>query len=814
MQYGHFDDEEREYVIERPDTPLPWINYLGTEAYFSIISNAAGGYSFYKDARLRRITRYRYNNVPWDVSGRYVYLRNNDTSEVWSPTWQPVRKEVEQFQCRHGLGYTIISSTYKNVEARITYFVPLGESLEVWQLRLTNHAESPINLSVFSSIEFCLWNAQDDATNFQRNLNTGEIEVEDGIIYHKTEYRERRNHFAFFACSEPLNGYDTQRESFLGAYRGWENPVVVEQGRSTNSNASGWSPIGSHHIKLTLAPGEVREIIFVLGYHENPDAQKFDPPDSNHINKVNVKKIIEKYLNKANVATAFAILGKYWSALMEKFQVHTPEIHANRMINIWNAYQCIVTFNLSRSASYFEAGISRGIGFRDSNQDIFGFVHMDPKRARDRILDLAATQLENGGAFHQFQPLTKHGNNEIGGNFNDDPLWLILSTVAYIKETGDWDILKCPVIFNNKSETEHTVLEHLRRSLQYVHDRKGPHGLPLIGRADWNDCLNLNCFSTDPNQSFQTTENKAGTVAESVFIAGMFVLAAKNLAEIHQFSNEEELASCYLAWGKEMEAAVLKYGWDGNWFLRAYDDSSEKVGSHECKEGQIFIEPQGFCVLAGIGIENGFAKKALAAVKSRLSTPHGILLLQPAFTRYDLRLGEITSYPPGYKENASVFCHANPWVIIAETCVGNGDQAYEYYTRINPSVREEISEVHRCEPFIYAQMIAGRDALNYGEAKNSWLTGTASWMYVAMTSWILGIRPTFTGLEISPVIPKSWSGFTANRSFRGVLYKITVKREGLGNDVSLQVDGKDIQGKTVPVPGQGTKVVTVDAIIR
>lgn len=814
MQYGHFDDENREYVIERPDTPLPWINYLGTEAYFGIISNTAGGYSFYKDARLRRITRYRYNNVPPDVSGRYIYLRDNATAEIWSPTWQPIRKEIDQYQCRHGMGYTIISSMYKNVETQITYFIPLGESLEIWQLRLVNHASYQADLSVFSSIEFCFWNAQDDASNFQRNLNTGEVEVEDGVIYHKTEYRERRNHFAFFACSEPLIGYDTQRESFLGSYHGWENPIAVVEGRSTNSNAVGWAPIGSHHVKVSLAPGEAREIVFVLGYHENSNTQKFDPPDSNRINKAEVKDIIEKFLRKENVDAAFVMLQEYWRALLEKFQVNTPEPHVNRMINIWNAYQCIVTFHLSRSASYFESGISRGIGFRDSNQDIFGFVHMDPEQARDRILDLAATQLESGGAFHQFQPLTKHGNNEIGGNFNDDPLWLILSTVAYIKETGDWEILDRPVAFENKNDTERPLLEHLRRSLQYVHDKKGPHGLPLIGRADWNDCLNLNCFSTDPNQSFQTTENKTGTVAESVFIAGMFVLAARNLADIHQFVRKKDLSTRYRAWADEMEAVVLKHGWDGHWFLRAYDDSSEKIGSKSCKEGQIFIEPQGFCVLAGIGLSNGFAKKALTAVMSRLATPHGILLLQPAFTHYDLRLGEISSYPPGYKENGSIFCHTNPWIIIAETRVGNGDRAFEYYSRLNPSIREGISEIHRCEPFVYAQMIAGRDAPSYGEAKNSWLTGTASWMFVAMTSWILGIRPAFTGLEICPVIPRSWLGYTAQRSFRGVVYKINVKREGMGNDVSLEVDGKGIQGTIVPVPGPGTKCVTVNAIIK
>ncbi len=813
MRYGHFDDERREYVIEKPDTPLPWINYLGTEAFFGIISNTAGGYSFYKDARLRRLMRYRYNNVPGDVGGRYIYLRNDDSGEFWSPTWQPVRKQPEQYQCRHGLGYTIISSIYKDIEAIITYFVPLGASLEIWQLSLTNHSRNPIKMSVFSCVEFCLWNAQDDATNFQRNLNTGEVEVEDGVIYHKTEYRERRNHFAYFACSESPKGYDTQRDSFLGAYHGWENPIVVEEGRSHNSIASGWAPIGSHQIDITLNPGEPREIIFILGYHENDPTQKFDPVGSNRINKKTVKNTIDHYLRNENVLDAFKTLNAYWGNLLNKFQVETPDEHTNRMVNIWNAYQCIVTFNLSRSASYFESGISRGIGFRDSNQDLFGFMHMEPQRARARILDLAATQLENGGAFHQFQPLTKQGNDEIGGNFNDDPLWLILSTTAYIKETGDWEILKEPVVFQNKKGTERPLLDHLRRSLQYVHERRGPHGLPLIGRADWNDCLNLNCFSTDPNQSFQTTVNKAGNVAESIFIAAMFVLAAKDLADLHQVDNSGEAATRYRNWAKEMEGTVLTHGWDGDWFLRAYDNSGTKVGSHECKEGQIFVEPQGFCIYAGIGLEKEHAKKALDAVKAHLATPHGILLVQPAFSRYYIKFGEISSYPPGYKENASIFCHTNPWIIIAETLVGNGNRAFEYYLLINPSVREGISEVHRCEPYIYAQTIAGRDAPSYGEAKNSWLTGTASWMYIAITNWILGIRPSFTGLEINPVIPTNWPRFKVKRSFRGIVYNITVERKGAGNNVAIKVDGKDIEGQTVPLPELGREVVEVKVII-
>jgi len=813
MRYGYFDDQRREYVITRPNTPLPWINYLGSEAYFGFISNTAGGYSFYRDARLRRITRYRYNNVPLDCGGRYIYVRDNDTVEFWSPSWQPTRHELEGYTCCHGLGYTIIGSTYRRIKVQTRYFVPLGESLEIWQLTLTNRREEPANLSVFSGIEFCLWDAQDDATNFQRNFNTGQVEIKDGVIYHKTEYRERRNHFAFFACSEELAGFDTQRDAFLGPYRGWDNPAAVERGRSLNSAAHGWAPMGSHHVQVTLEPGQTRQIIFLLGYHENSQGQKFDPPDSQTINKKTVKPIIAKYLQQDNVDVAFEALRDYWDRLLGISQVETPDVHTNRMANIWNPYQCTVTSNLSRSASFFESGIGRGMGFRDSNQDLLGFVHMIPEQARERILDLAATQLETGGAYHQYQPLTKRGNDEVGSGFNDDPLWLVLSVAAYLKETGDWTILDEPLVYEGRPGTEQPLYEHLQRSLRYTLDRLGPHGLPLIGRADWNDCLNLNTFSDAPGESFQTTTNKEGKVAESVFIAELFVLAVKEMADIARERGLADEAQRYRDEAAKMEAVVLEHGWDGEWFLRAYDDLGRKVGSHECEEGRIFIEPQGFCILAGIGLDDGRAEKVLAAVKEHLATPHGIILQQPAYSRYYLNLGEISSYPPGYKENAGIFCHTNPWIMIAEAMVGHGDQAHDYYTRINPSARESISEVHRCEPYVYAQMIAGRDAPTHGEAKNSWLTGTAAWNYVAITQWILGIRPTYTGLQIAPVIPSDWPGFKATRVFRGVTYHISVERAGKGNAVSLTVDGVPVEGNIVPLPRFGQTEVTVEAVL-
>ena len=809
MQYGYFDDRNREYVITRPDTPLPWINYLGCQEYFGIISNTAGGYSFYRDARLRRITRGRYNNVPSDFGGRYIYLRDDASGAYWSPSWQPTRHEAEQYTCRHGMGYTTIGSKYQGIAASTRYFVPLDEKLEIWQLSVTNERLTPAAVSAFSCVEFCLWDAQDDATNFQRNFSIGEVEIEDGVIYHKTEYRERRDHFAWFACSAPVAGFDTQREVFLGPYRGWDKPAAVERGELANSVAHGWSPIGSHHVRMVLQPGETRQIVFVLGYHENPVSEKFDPPQSQTVNKKSVRPVIARYLDPSNADMAFARLQAYWDGLLGICQVHTPDIHTDRMVNVWNAYQCMATFNMSRSASFYESGIGRGLGFRDSNQDLLGFVHMVPGRARERILDLAATQLPSGGAYHQYQPLTKKGNNDVGGNFNDDPHWLILGVAAYLKETGDTGILDVPVPYDNQPGSEQPLYEHLLRSFRYTLERLGPHGLPLIGRADWNDCLNLNCFSDTPGQSFQTTTNKEGKVAESVFIGGLFVLAAKELAAIASRRGHGAEAETCLAEAARMEETVRQHGWDGDWFLRAYDDFGNKIGSKECAEGKIFIETNGFCVLAGIGLGDGMARRALDSVRRYLATPHGIILQQPAYSRYYLNLGEISSYPPGYKENAGIFCHNNPWVMIAEAMAGNGDDAHDYYSRINPSAREPLGDLHRCEPYVYAQMIAGRDAPTHGEAKNSWLTGTAAWNFYAITQWILGVRPEYDGLRIAPVIPERWTGFQATRRFRGVTYRIEVERRGPGNSVELTVDGHPVQGDLAPLPKDGRTEVAV-----
>jgi cellobiose phosphorylase len=794
MKFGYFDDQEKEYIINTPDTPLPWINYLGSENFFSLISNTGGGYSFYKDAKLLRLTRYRYNNVPLDSNGHYYYINDNGT--IWNPGWQPSQTPLDSYECRHGLGYTRYNGTKNGINASVTAFVPLHDPCEVHKVSLENVTDSPKDFTLYSYVEFCLWNAMDDMTNFQRNLSTGEVEVEESVIYHKTEYRERRNHYAYYGVNAEINGFDTDRNTFVGTYGSNQEPVMVRKNSSGNSMASGWSPIGSHRLSIHLEPGEKRELIFVLGYAENPDEKKWSAP--NVINKEPSKLILEKYKTTAQVDEAILALKKYWEQLLSNYSVSMSDDKTARMVNIWNQYQCMVTFNMSRSASYYESGTGRGMGFRDSCQDLLGFVHMIPERARERIIDIASTQFEDGGAYHQYQPLTKKGNLDIGSGFNDDPLWLIAGVSAYIRETGDWDILKEAVPFDNDETKSQSLMEHLRRSLGFTKTHLGPHGLPLIGRADWNDCLNLNCFSTEPGESFQTTGPSEGPVAESVMIAGMFVKYGKEYAMICRMTGLDQEALETEASVKDVYEAVIKSGWDGDWFLRAYDAFGEKVGSSECEEGKIFIEPQGFCVMGGIGIEEGLAEQALNSVKEHLDTPYGIVILQPAYSTYHKNLGEITSYPPGYKENAGIFCHNNPWITIAETMIGRGNRAFEVYRRTCPAYTEEISELHKTEPYVYSQMIAGKDAKNMGEAKNSWLTGTAAWTFVSISQYILGIRPGFHGLIVDPCLPDSIGEFSAVRKFRGANYHIQVNKGPDGDAKAILVDGIKIDGNEIP----------------
>ena len=804
MKYGHFDDLNKEYVITNYKTPLPWINYLGSDDFFTLLSNTCGGYAFYKDARLRRITRYRYNNLPLDQDGFHIYIKDGNT--IFNPGWQPTKTKLDKYECRHGLGYSVIKGTKKKIEVTQEMFVPKNDNILLNRLTIKNNDTKERSLDLFSFIEFCLWDANDDTTNFQRNYSTGEVEVVDSKIYHKTEYRERRNHYAVFYANKKINSFDTSRNDFIGVYGSPANPQAVVNGKCSNSIAHGWQPVGAHHIHVELKPNEKYDIIFGLAYVEVPEKEKFVKPGI--INKKYSDELINKYKTNKQFDNALKQLNNFWTDLLKGFEVNTEEKNINRMVNIWNAYQCMVTFNMSRSASYFESGIGRGMGFRDSCQDLLGFVHMIPSKARQRILDIAATQKPDGGAYHQYQPLTKKGNSDIGGGFNDDPLWLIAAVDAYIKETGDYKILDVKVDFDNDPKLKQPLMEHLRRSFNYTLNYLGPHKLPLIGRADWNDCLNLNCFSKHPGESFQITGPSEGPVAESVFIAGMFVKYGKAYSNIlRKVKLDKEADKCDKAISN-MEKAILKDGWDGNWFIRAYDAFGKKVGSKVNDEGKIFIEPQGMCIMAGVGVKTGQAQKALDSVKEKLECKYGIVLLNPAYTTYKLNLGEISSYPPGYKENAGIFCHNNPWIIFAETIMGHGDRAFDLYKKTCPAYLEDIGEIHKTEPYVYCQMVAGKDAVNPGEGKNSWLTGTAAWTFTVLSQGILGIKADYDGLVVDPCIPSNFKEYKVNRTFRGTRYHITVKNP---NKVQkgvkkLIVDGKEIKVGPIPLHKPNTDV--------
>ena len=725
MRYGHFDDAAKEYVIETPATPLPWINYLGNEDFFSLISNTGGGYSFYKDAKLRRITRYRYNNVPADNGSRCYYLSLMDSDaadakpvETWSPTFLPCKTSLDSYKCRQGIGYTVFEAAKNGIESKLTAFVPLHTHAEINRLDVTNTTGKPVVIDVTGSVEWCLWNAVDDSSNFQRNLSTGEVEIEREadatLLYHKTEFKERRNHYAFYAVNSPVVGFDTSRDEFLGQFNGWDTPQVIAEGKAHDSVAHGWFPIAANRVRLALQPGETKSLVFVLGYIEVAKDQKWEDPNDpakvGIINKKPAHELFRRFANVEQVEAALKELNSYWTELLSTYSVESGDEKLDRMVNIWHQYQCMVTFNMSRSASYYESGMGRGMGFRDSNQDLLGFVHLIP------------------------------------------------------------------------------------------------------GRADWNDCLNLNCFSDTPGESFQTVENNDTGVAESVFIGGMFVLYGGQYADILEHYGKlagmtdadvaKEAANTRAGIGQVSEA-VKTAGWDGEWFVRAYDAYSRKVGTHEDTEGQIYIEPQGMCVMAGIGLDDGKAQQALKSVKDRLTCDWGTAILAPAYSTYRIELGEISSYPRGYKENGGIFCHNNPWISIANALAGNDNEAFAVYQRNCPAYVEDKSDVRKVEPYVYCQMVAGPEAATPGEGKNSWLTGTAAWTFVDVSQYLLGVRPTLDGLAIEPHLPERFTELVVTRVFRGTTYRIHMKRTG---ERTVSVDGKQLNGNVVPAQESNSSV--------
>jgi cellobiose phosphorylase len=777
LKYGYFSPDNKEYVIVRPDTPTPWINYLSNNEYCAIISNTAGGSSFHIDPRDKRILRYRYNNLPVDRPGRYLYIRDNKTGKYWSPTWQPVLEKLSAYECKHGLGYTKISSSCSGIEAEVTYFVPVDENLEIWMLTLKNASSEAKELSVFSYAEFCLWLADRDQNDLQSIQGLGIARYEEDAIFYS--FFDVSTGYAFFASSDPVTGYDCNREKFIGPYRGESNPIAVERGQCFNSETQGGNPIATTSNILKLGSGEAKTIIFILGVVKE---------------KSDAKRYIQKFKEKSNVDREFQRLREYWDTYLGNLNVAAPDREFNTMINVWNQYQCKTTFDWSRYVSLYETGIGRGMGFRDSNQDTLGVVHALPKRVRQRILDLAKNQFESGRVYHLYFPLTGEGGfpyyvKERMKFFSDDHLWLILSACEYIKETGDMSILNENVNFVEGSSA--SLYEHLKRSIDFTLNNMGKHGMPLLGTADWNDPLSL----PGPNDA-----------AETVWTAMLFHKVLLELKELCKEYKREKDIQGFAAIADKTKTYVNETAWDGEWYFRAYDDSGNLVGSSKCNEGKIYLNTQSWAVISQIASrERGI--RCMNSVKKHLDTEYGIMLLAPAYSRYYPEIGALTSYAPGLKENASIWSHANAWAILAECMLGRGDQAYEYYKKLSPPIKNRIAEIHGAEPYVYAQTIAGRDHPNFGAARQSWLTGTAAWMMKVATNWILGIRPQYHGILVDPCIPKGWADFRVIRHFRNAIYEIKVENP---NHVSkgikdVTVDGKKLKTSLLPSFADGKK---------
>ncbi|HRQ44424.1 MAG TPA: glycosyl transferase [Candidatus Goldiibacteriota bacterium] len=780
MKYGFFDDKNREYVITRPDTPLPWINYLGVDKYCGLMSNTAGGYSFYGDAAQRRILRYRYNNVPSDRPGRYIYIRDNDKEDYWSASWQPTNKDLKKYkyECRHGLSYTKIKAEYSQIQSEATYFVPVGAAHEIWRIKLKNNSSKPRKMSLFTYVEFCLWDAMNDMTDFQYNLNIGRTEFKNNAMYHTTLYNMHKHQFAYFWADKKVASYDGVRQDFTGPYRGEANPIAVERGKCSNTLAVGWAPFGGLHINVNLKAKEEKEVTFVLGYCDDMGKEE---------------KVFEKYSKKGAVDQELKTLAGYWENNLQKYQCETPDPTVNSMVNVWNQYQCMTTFNWSRSASYYEAGGERGMGFRDSNQDTLGFVHMIPNKVHDRLVDIASVQFPEGRAHHGYSPLTKKGSRE---GYGDDHLWLVQAVHNYIKETGDIRFLDEIVPYNDGSKGK--MYEHIQKAVEYSWNNTGYHGLPKAGFADWNDCLNL----SGPKG-----------MGVSVMIACQFVLGANLLSELAQRSGRVLDVEKYKNMADEMKDRINKKAWDGEWYLRAFDDNGTPVGTNESKEAKIWLESNTWAVMTGVA-EGDRAEITLDSIKKHLDTKYGIVLFDPAFSEYHPELGYVSVFPGGLKENAAIFCHTNPWAMVAEAMTGRAANAFKYWKTIAPAANNEIADKHWTEPYVYSQMIAGKAHKDFGQAKNSWLTGTAAWNFVAISQYILGIRATFDGLMIDPCIPSSWKGFTVSREFRGTKYNFTVKNPSKASKgiKKMSVDGKEIKGNIVPIE-KNKKEVNIEVVM-
>jgi len=776
MRYGYFDDKRREYVIENPDTPKSWVNYLGTDEYCGIISNNAAGYSFHKSAKSGRLLRFRFNSVPTDRPGRYVYLRDDDSGDYWSASWQPVAKPLAKYktECRHGLGYTRFVSRYAGIRSSYRVFVPLGQPLEFWEVEIANTTKRARNISLFAYAEWCFWEMNQDLMNFQYILYTCRMGYADDTVDYSIRLWPFREPKGFLTSVLPVASFDTDRDVFMGRYRDEGRPAAVAVGRCSGSLAFGGNPCGAVQNKLTLQPGEKRWALFIIGVGDA---------------KTTGQECRRRYSDRAQVEAECAKVREHWQERLGRYACKTPSAEVNSMVNVWNQYQCHTTFNWSRSASFQEAGGRDGLGFRDSLQDTLGVVHAIPNLVRKRLVELLKGQYANGAAMHGLQPLTwtQGAHNVSEWIFSDDHLWLLLSVPGYLKETGEFALLDEPVPYADAGQA--TVYEHLKMALEFSWSRRGPHGLLLGLAADWNDCLNLR------------------GQGESMFSTFLFCRGLRELIALAFRLHKEGDARHFEEYLKAMEARIAEHAWDGAWFLRGYVDSGRKLGGKESAQSIIFINSQTWAVLSGVA-QRDQALAAMDSLKTHLATEHGIVKNHPAYREHDAEVGAITTFPPGLKENGGIFCHANSWAVVAEGMLGRGDRAFEFYRAYLPAAKNDSAEVYAGEPYVYSQFITGKDHPNrFGRAHNAWLTGTAAWSFVAVSQYILGVQPDYDGLRINPAIPASWDGCEVTRVYRGATYHIQVRnpRHLCSGVKRLKVDGQIVEGQVVPIAPAGAK---------
>jgi cellobiose phosphorylase len=793
MSYGDFDRQSGEYVIQRPDTPAPWCNYLGSGAYRAIVSNTGGGFSYDADAGLKRILREHPRSLPEGRPGRYVYLRDRGTGDVWSPTWEPVRAELDEYECRHGLGYTNVQSRRGPLIAGVTYVVPIDEHLELWILRLRNTGEEPLALDVFTYAEFCLWGILKDLLNLQASKYVGIVRCEDGVILHETRSDSGPPegdevfvlHRAYFGCGAPAASYDVQRSEFIGPHRDESRPLAVERGRCSGVEYYGYDPVACLHVPVEIEPGGDDTIVFVLG----ADDEGTEWPQK-----------LAHYTQPVNAAAALRQVKEYWAEHTSRLQVETPDPGANIVISTWNPYQSVNTFLTPR-------------GYRDTCQDVLGIMHMLPREVRARLRVMLAHEFQSGATTHEYSseedfelrpgetrifgdgelgfdaPVGATLEEQMGTPSSDAPLWMPPAVCHYVRETGDFDFLRERVRFVDGGESE--VLDHLIRILAHSWELRGLHGLPLIRAMDWNDSLNM----------------PEGSV--SVWTGMQFVWAARELARLLRRPEVGGDPSSLEERAEEMAEAINRHAWDGRWYARAFFADGAPVGASSCEENQIDHMPQSWSIMTGMAPPER-ALSAMDAVRERCFTPYGLALLDPPYTRYDPRYGAISVVPASLKENGGIFNHPVNWAIIAECLLGRGERAWEYYHTMLPSTKNEIADTHQMEPYIFSQFVAGPYHPLHGRAGRAWMTGTATWALVAASQHILGMRPDYDGLRIDPCIPADWPGFSATRVFRGATYHIAVENpDRVSKGVrELLADGEPIDGNLIPAgpPGETRSV--------